>query len=186
MKTDRRQTKTRAAILNALSALLRKKHFQRITVQEIIDEANVGRSTFYSHFETKDELLKAMCSDIFDHIISEELSKEKTHDYSKGERNIRELLEHILFHLQDDKEEIKELLASESEGLFLDYFKESLKELFSRYTPEKTDSSPAVPDSFRIDFLSAGFVEAVRWWVANRMEYTPGEVSAFFISMISS
>ena len=78
---DRRQQKTREAIFKAFSRLLEKKNYNNITIQEIIDEANIGRSTFYAHFETKDELLNAICGQIFGHIFSDVLNAEEHHDF---------------------------------------------------------------------------------------------------------
>ena len=57
---DRRQKKSREAIFGAFTELLSKKHYNQITVGEIIEKADVGRATFYAHFETKDFLLKEL------------------------------------------------------------------------------------------------------------------------------
>ena len=69
-KMDRRQRKTREAIFKAFISLLSKKHYSKITVGEIIEIADIGRATFYSHFETKDFLLKELCVELFNHIFN--------------------------------------------------------------------------------------------------------------------
>jgi AcrR family transcriptional regulator len=58
MAIDRRVARTRTTLYDALVRLVRKKPYEQITVQDILDEANVGRATFYAHFTSKDDLLK--------------------------------------------------------------------------------------------------------------------------------
>lgn len=54
---DRRVRRTRDLLRRALLDLIREKGFDRVTVQDIVDRADVGRSTFYAHFRDKEDLL---------------------------------------------------------------------------------------------------------------------------------
>lgn len=56
-KVNRRTQRTRAHLHQALLSLVVERGYQRVTVQDILDRANVGRTTFYAHFRDKDELL---------------------------------------------------------------------------------------------------------------------------------
>jgi AcrR family transcriptional regulator len=63
-RPDRRVRKTRRALGDALFGLLTEKRYEAITVQDVIDRADVSRSTFYAHFVDKDELFLDAFRDI--------------------------------------------------------------------------------------------------------------------------
>src|SRR5260370_26136189 len=56
---DRRIVRTRATLQHALNSLILKKHYEAITITDICDAANVGRSTFYDHYKSKDDLKRS-------------------------------------------------------------------------------------------------------------------------------
>ena len=58
-RKDRRVERTRQLIRGAFRSLLEEKGYEVLTVQEIIDRANVGRATFYAHFDNKRRCLPA-------------------------------------------------------------------------------------------------------------------------------
>lgn len=173
---DRRKKKTRQAVYDAFTGLLEEKSYSNITVQEIIDEADIGRSTFYSHFETKDELLKALCTEIFDHVFAEDLTKEHTHDFSSGKKDIKGEITHILYHLKDSSRYLKRILSCESGEIFMNYFKEYLEDVF-RGELEKRESD--IPKDYMLNHMVCDFAETVRWWMKHD-EYSPEEISRFF------
>ena len=176
---DRRQRKTRTAIFKALQTLLERKPYSSITVQEIIDEANIGRSTFYAHFETKDDLLYSLCGDIFHHVFTATLPQEEDTPDCK---NMELKLGHILYHLKENQVNIQSIIATDGDGLFMTYFKQYLTQLFSRYTvlfPEE------VPEDFLIHYLTGSFAETVKWWVAQNMKLSPETVAHFYMAVIN-
>ena len=177
---DRRQQKTRIAIFQAFSRLMETKRFEHITVQQIIDEANIGRSTFYAHFETKDNLLEVMCADIFHHVFSKALKAERTHDFS-SDSSLSSRVTHILYHMKERKE-IPILFMSDSSELFVRYFRSYLVELFSEYEQQFPREVPA---DFVIHHLTGSFIEMVRWWCSGGMECTPEEVTAYYMKVVA-
>ncbi|MDO4331394.1 MAG: TetR/AcrR family transcriptional regulator [Eubacteriales bacterium] len=179
---DRRQQKTRRAIFEAFGSLLERKNFGNITVQEIIDGANVGRSTFYAHFETKEDLLKAMCTDIFQHVFSEDLKKESSHDFSHTDYNFEKEITHILYHLQDNRRNLKGLFSCESGELFMRYFKGYLQEMFLAHIDGTRCQAPA---EYVLNMTVCSFAETVRWWIAEEKEYTPEKITACFMEFIN-
>src|SRR5690242_21361723 len=56
-KHDRRSERTRQMLGDALLALMQERRYADLTVQDILDRANIGRSTFYAHYWDKDDLL---------------------------------------------------------------------------------------------------------------------------------
>src|SRR6478752_799045 len=65
-KLDARVRKTRDALGDALVELMQEKPFDSITVQDVLDRAHVGRSTFYSHFSDKDDLQMSDADEFFE------------------------------------------------------------------------------------------------------------------------
>lgn len=175
---DRRQKKTRQAIFDAFARLLGSRSYSSITVQEIADEADIGRSTFYSHFETKDELLRALCDQVFHHVFSE--AGHETAGQEGSSAQGRHLLErkiiHMLKHLHDSRGYLKRVLSCESSEIFMGYFKEYLEAEFDR---ELVLENAKIPHAYLLNHMVCDFAESVRWWMKHD-EYTAEDIGRFF------
>ncbi len=198
---DRRQLKTRASIFSAFADLLAQNSYSKITVQEIIDEANIGRSTFYSHFETKDDLLRALCEELFDHILNSYRGLESKYNFFSDCHNPVSVFEHLLRHLKENDRNMVNLLNSESSDIFLRYFKNSLisliKEQFmSQINIRNQSSTPnidlngkisekiKIPEDFLINHIAGAFVEMTLWWIKGGMKQSTEELDKYFRAVI--
>lgn len=182
---DRRQQKTRTAIFTAFSTLLAQKSYSKITVQEIIDTANVGRTTFYAHFETKDDLLKALCEELFGHIITSALDCTHTHGLYSDRNAPESVFCHLLQHLQENENNILGLLSCESSELFLRYFKDSLNDLTqNQFVNQNRRNNQNIPQNFLINHISGSFVEMVLWWLKDKKKHTLEELDCYFRAVI--
>lgn len=182
---DRRQKRTREAIFRAFTELLSNRHYNGITVGEIIERADVGRATFYAHFETKDFLLKEFCEELFCHIFDTAQEGNEKHRHIFDCDDTSSVILHLLHHLQKNDNNILELLACENNELFLRYFKENLKILIQKQ-PQIFGNKKGqnLPDDYWVNFVSSTFVETVRWWIDSGMSSSPETISEYFLTVI--
>ena len=170
---DRRITKTRKAIYTAFLQLLNQKNFESITVQEIIDLADVGRSTFYSHYESKELLLDELCRYLFHHLF-------------EREKNIstEAYLAHIFSHFKKNQDHVTSLLFSKN-----DYFLRQLqKELEHHVYPMVAENlqtvHPNIPSSYLKHLVVTNFIETLTWWMKKGKAYNEQEVIQFYLEIL--
>lgn len=182
---DRRQKKSRAAIFAAFSRLLSQKSYNRITVQDIIDTANIGRTTFYAHFPTKDDLLKELCHDLFEHVFSDTPGVTDTHDFSVETGNVHAILSHILYHLRDSIEHTPGIIRGESRHLFLQFFRHHLIEHFENLIPCSHMEQAKIPRKYLIGHLAGSFLTLVQWWIEDEFKSAPDMLTDYYMAVNS-
>ena len=182
---DRRQKKSREAIFKSFSALLAKKSYGNITVGQIIERADVGRATFYAHFETKDHLLKELCPELFCHVFDATVQGKSEHMHIFECEAPDSVILHLLMHLQRNDNGILDLLSCENNELFLRYFKDDLKKLLLKQDNVfKNRYGDRLPDAYWTDFVASAFVETVRWWINGKMNESAETICSYFMTVV--
>src|SRR3990172_810944 len=111
-KDDRRVERTRKLLHEALMALIQEKGYEKITVQDILDKANLGRSTFYSHYRHKDELFLSG----FDHLrtMLEERHRALLSDKARGKAADFNLSLELFRHARENHGHYKAMVGKQS------------------------------------------------------------------------
>ncbi len=182
---DRRQRKTRNAIFKAFVELLESKSYNKISVGDIIERADIGRATFYAHFETKDFLLKELCEELFEHIINSATGIETGQIHYECDFGGGSVFLHLLKHLAKNEFNILGLLSSENNEIFLHYFKENLKELvIAEFSQNTKFTNGKIPKDYLVNHICTSFANAVSYWISHKMKQTPEEITSYFLATI--
>ena len=182
---DRRQKKTRECIFKAFTNLLSKKSFDKITVGEIIEIADIGRATFYAHFPTKDFLLKDLCEELFLHLFDTEV---KPCNDKKGVfycDDYGSVFLHLFKHIKHNDNNLLKLLSGENNELFFRYFKDGVKMLVEKHILDFRDKKPSIlPNDFWINHITSTFIETLKWWIDKGLTESPEVINEYFFSAV--
>jgi len=185
-KADRRVQRTRQALLNALLALVREKGFEALSVQDIIDRANVGRATFYAHFENKDDLLLSGLED-FRTAIKDHQRRLLQEAAGSGERAF--LFSHELFdHVNAHRDVFGAMVGKHSGAVVQRVFQKILVELVREEVramgPREGDDS--MPVEAVVQHIAGGLWGLLSWWIDARRRPSVEDVSKVFQRLATS
>jgi|ERR1035437_1457391 AcrR family transcriptional regulator len=177
---DRRKNRTVAALRGALIELIIEKHYDAITVQDIIDRANVGRSTFYSHFRDKEDILitdwKRFLGLIATHI-----------DLEAAPNGRKAPIEGLMMHLKDYYAFYRALVRSGKTERLFNLGTEFLAELIEEKIVASGRSAENlwVPPSVCGHYIALQIFGFLKWWLDRGMPYTPAEMGKMFQQLVA-
>jgi AcrR family transcriptional regulator len=180
---DRRIQKTRDLLHQALASLILEKPYEKIAVKEILDRANVGRSTFYMHFHDKDELLASTFQDIL-HAIR---SAGPPSSAGRHERILWFSLP-IFEHVQQHRSRAGIKMGTRGRAIIHEHLRTVLADLIAEEVHKSlqgcgkkaSDISPAL----LAHFIASTFILVLDWWLEDRKELPPQAINDVFRSLV--
>lgn len=169
-KNDRRSQRTRHLLSDAFVELIREKDYGSITVSDIIERADVGRSTFYAHYRDKDELFLA----ILDRVI-EALSRGMP-----TQTEIPFFPSLGLFrHVGEQYELYKALVWTPGLDLLIKHLRKSLSQRIEEGLA-KSGRHYDVPLPIVANFIVGSFLSLLQWWLENKRVQSPEQMDEIF------
>ncbi len=183
---DRRIQKTRKFLHEALISLILEKNYESITVQEILDKANVGRSTFYTHFRDKDELLLSGLHDLQDMLRSAQAMTPPVS--AKPYEKIIGFSLTMFEHAYEYRGVWKALLGSQAGAIVRQHIRKILADIirdeFTNEFRKRKRADSEVPLDLFIHFLAATFMSSLSWWLNQNNPLPPKKMDAVFRALV--
>lgn len=181
---DRRIIKTRRIIFKAMNSLMLTMPYDKIQVKDIIEYAEIGRSTFYAHFETKDDLARAICFELFDHVFKTHVENCRLHSGSDKPYTMQEKFSHFFSHFQNKQDYYKPFLTYEEGRLLTSFFKGYIEQNVTvRFTKP---GMVATQRDYMLNYIFFALVGTLEWWLKNRMQVSPDKLAEYFMAATNS
>jgi AcrR family transcriptional regulator len=175
-KRDRRSQRTRRLLSEAFVELLREKGYSAITVSDLIERANIGRSTFYSHYRDKDDLFVSELDRVIE-ALSYHFPEQEEMPYFPSLGLFR--------HVGEEYELYKALIWTPGIDLLIKHLQTSLSQRIEQGS-QKNEKDFDIPLPIVANFIAGSFLTLLKWWLENKMSYPPEEMDKIFKRLIRS
>ncbi len=183
---DRRVQKTLKLLHEALMSLVVEKKYELIKVQEILDRANVGRSTFYTHYRDKDELL-LKGFDSLRHGLGAAQAAAATGPGKSFERIIG-FSQAMFAHAQGYRQVYSALVRSEAGPIVRQRIQKLIADLirveFTKGSARQKKTETELPLELLIHYLASTLISVLEWWVADKNEISAETMNSIYRSLV--
>jgi AcrR family transcriptional regulator len=180
---DRRIQKTLNLLHEALFSLIHEKSYDAIVVKEILDRANVGRSTFYMHFGDKDDLLVSGMRDMLGSVQPAVLPSSAKR-YEKISWFSLPIFEHIHQHQHAGGARI----GTRGRAILHEHLQKLLAELIAddarKYLQGRRKTAGQIPPDLFVQYVASTFILTLSWWVESKSPLPPKDVNDLFRALI--
>lgn len=184
--------KSRRLLHQALVSLILEKKYESITVQQILDRAHVGRSTFYLHFKDKDELL-SMGFDYLAELLREIQATQRNISDEPSEKLIAFSLP-MFMHMYEFRGHSR-VFNGTSAGVIV---RERIQKMISEIVTEEMDklsrkgqtanatnaTNAGIPRDIFIDHLASTFMLVTTWWLDSEEPVSPETANSIYHSLV--
>lgn len=174
-KLDPRVIRTRNLLRQALLDLVPQRGFEDLTIQDITDQATLNRATFYLHYTDKNELLL----DTFEHIVSGEIPPPPPDGVDFASLPQSPIIS-VFNHVGKYAGFYCVMLGEKGVPAFMarvrTFIEETILNWLAAVLPEKFGQG--MSSDIVVNYLGAGYLGVISWWLDNEMPYTPEEMEA--------
>ncbi len=182
-KTDRRIQRTRQLLHEALIALILEKGYDAITVQDILERANLGRSTFYAHYRDKEDLLLSGFQDLFDAFQHEYL--QMVSPLADPVQAGRDLSLFFFRHAGSHRGLFRAMIGEQGSKRIIEHTQAYLTRLIRTTLAARLgERQKDVPLDLLAYFIASSYLSLLTWWLDHDLPYTPEQMDALYQQLV--
>jgi AcrR family transcriptional regulator len=184
-KIDRRIQRTEQLLRDALIALILEKGYDAITIQDILDRANMGRSTFYAHYRDKEDLLLSGFQALFD-AFQEEYRETATGPADSDQAQMEKDFSLFFFrHAASHRGLFKAMIGDQGGKIIQNHLLKYVTQYFrSHLASQFAGQEKKIPVDLLAYFIASSYLSLLSWWLDHDLPYTAEEMDHMFQRLV--
>jgi AcrR family transcriptional regulator len=183
--TDRRARRTRTLVNDALTDLILERGYDRVTVQDILDRADIGRSTFYNHYPSKDDLLLRRLEEVEADV--EARISSGVHQNQGPDSSLMSPLLPLFEHADENRPLCRAMLASgRATTLTVRSGRTFLHDVLVAHLRDRSGVSDTECLDVAVDFALNAMIGVLTQWLESEPHHSATTVFADFDTMASA